>query len=74
MKDRVRNAIAEYDRRFWGTKQGQFNVGDLYSVCKSSDTTDYTDVAIQALKAGFMIGYRKGRADAKKAQEGRCAI
>ena len=74
MKDRVRNAIAEYDRKFWGTNQGQFNVGDLYCVCKSSDTADYTDVAMQALKAGFMIGYRKGKADTKKAQKGRCAI
>ena len=65
-RNRVLNAIAEYDRRFMNTKEGQFDLDDVFDCINAAETTDYADSTIQALKAGFIIGYHKGK------KEGRC--
>lgn len=73
MKERVKNAITEYNERFLNSNQGQFNLYDVFSVCQESNKYDYADVAANALKAGFIIGYRKGKKDANgRIRERRC--
>lgn len=65
-RDRISGAIAEYRRRFDidGRGEGAFRVSDLQTIRSISGGDMYTAVG-SALEAGFMIGYRKGRRDAK---------
>lgn len=69
MKNRISNAITEYDKKFWNSKEGQFDAKDLYDISQAVEFKgDYTDWAIKGLKAGFMIGYRKALRDVKRQQ------
>lgn len=69
MRNRISNAIAEYDKKFSNSKEGQFDAGDLYDIGQTVEFKgDYTDWTIKGLKAGFIIGYRKGLRDAARQQ------
>ena len=61
---RISNAIKEYKRRFIdGSNNGAFLVSDLHDIDNISG--DKYDLINNALMAGYMIGYRKGRRDAR---------
>ena len=67
MKNRIRNAVRLYDKKYGigsRSKEGQFLSYDFYTLMDMSDGDQY-EIASNALKAGFIIGYRKGKADKK---------
>ena len=70
MRD-INKAIADYKKKFGATnKGGAFYTTDLMQIRDTAegDTRGDRDFILisNALRAGFMIGYRKGKADAKK--------
>ena len=63
---RIMNAQKEYRRRKWNQNEAEFYVRDIEEVLDNCNMDAARAVEI-ALNAGFMIGYRKGRKDAKQA-------
>ena len=66
IKNRIENAVREYDRRYaYGSRQdGKFLVNDFRALLNMS--ADNYDIASNALKAGFIIGLRKGKRDSRR--------
>lgn len=68
MKDRMKTAVKEYDRKYGlgsRAKDGQFTTYDLKTLLDMSNFDSY-DLVTNALKAGFIIGLRKGKRDSRK--------
>lgn len=71
MRD-INKAIADYQKKFGGNTKngGAFYATDLMQIRDTAegDTRGDRDFILisNALRAGFMIGYRKGQADARK--------
>ena len=73
MRRNITKNIEEYNKRFGGTTgNGAFYATDLMQIRDTAedDTRGDRDFILisNALRAGFMVGYRKGQADAKKAK------
>jgi len=72
MERDLKKAIQEYDKRFNNAahNEGAFYAMDCYKIKEMSkgNTIDSLlyDAISNALKAGFMIGYRKAQRDARK--------
>lgn len=69
----MEKAINDYQKQFSGNSgSGAFyttDVKQIYDMAEGADLGDRDFMLISnALQAGFMIGYRKGKADAKKGQ------
>ena len=67
----IRKNIDEYNKKFGATnKGGAFYATDLMQLRDTAEGVTRGDrdfiLISNALRAGFMIGYRKGQADAKK--------
>ena len=69
MERRVIKAIQDYHDRFGGTQYGTFYTSDMY--CIDEISKDKFELIANALRAGFMIGYRKGKRDAAEKTAGR---
>lgn len=72
--NRIASAVAEYNRKFTNNKYGKgaFIVSDFYEIKELAEksgggycNTLYTAIDL-AIKAGFMIGYRSAKREAKK--------
>lgn len=67
----MEKAINDYQAKFGGnSKEGAFYMSDMLQIRDTAEGAvlgdrDYILIS-NALQAGFMIGYRKGQADAKK--------
>ena len=64
-------AIDDYKKKFSGkTAEGAFYTTDFMQIRDTAEGVTRGDrdfiLISNALRAGFMVGYRKGRADAKK--------
>ena len=66
MKDRIKNALTEYEKKFSKTRKGLFYPSDIMDTINNTEYKALTECAYTGLKAGFIIGYRKGLKDAKK--------
>lgn len=68
-RGRMANAIKQYKGRFLkegkNDNEGAFFLNDLYDIMDISGGDQY-DLVSNALMAGFMVGYRKGKSDAKR--------
>lgn len=69
----MEKAISDYQAKFGGNSgNGAFyttDVRQIYDMAEGADLGDRDFMLISnALQAGFMVGYRKGKADAKKGQ------
>ncbi len=67
----IKKNIEEYNKKFGGnTGNGAFYVNDVMQIRDTAEGNTRGDrdfiLISNALRAGFMIGYRKGQADAKK--------
>ena len=74
MRD-IKKNIEEYNKKFGGnTGNGAFYATDLMQIKETAEGERRGDrefvLISNALRAGFMIGYRKGKADARKAAKG----
>lgn len=75
MKERIKKAIAEYDRRYsnLNTTEAAFYAADfvqLFEISAAQDPRNFHyKLADNALKAGFVIGYRKAQADQRKKKQ-----
>ena len=74
MRD-IKKNIEEYKKSFEAANMGgAFYQSDVDQIRKTAEglPTGHRDFTLisNALRAGFMIGYRKGRADARKAAKG----
>lgn len=70
-KSRIAKAIKEYNGKHWKPNEAAFYPEDIREILEAQGITEkrkepIADALQDALKAGFMIGYRKGKADAKK--------
>ncbi len=68
-KDRMLNAIKGYERKFAGTKEGQFypeEVLALINLATDEHGTDICAAVTLALEGGYMKGYRKGYRNGRK--------
>lgn len=66
-------AIDDYKKKFGGgTAEGAFYTTDVKQIHDTAEGAAIGDrdfiLISNALRAGFMVGYRKGKADAKKGQ------
>ena len=73
MKDRVKKAVEDYNRKYMlsANNEGAFYATDINQIVEMTQpkgsVTDFTyALIVNALKAGFMIGYRKAQRDARK--------
>lgn len=75
MNNRIKNAVAEYQRKYEGQNgaEGKFYTADFYEVLELAQTdargsnADLLICAVfNALEAGYMIGYRKAKRDSRK--------
>lgn len=64
--NRIKNAINEYEKRSWKPNEANFRCEDIPHVIDATPNGTPAEIALMALEAGFMIGYRKGQRDAKK--------
>ena len=78
MNNRIRNAVAEYRRKYTGRtgEQGKFYTADFYEVlelaqedAKGSSADLIISAVFDALEAGYMIGYRKAKRDSRKRKD-----
>lgn len=64
--ERIKHALAEYNERYSdATPEGSFYVSDYYQL-RDIAGADPVTMVFRALEAGFMIGYRKGKRDARR--------
>lgn len=77
MNNRIKNAVAEYRRKYEGQNgaEGKFYTADFYEVLELAQTdargssADLLICAVfNALEAGYMIGHRKEKRDSRKAR------
>lgn len=68
MNHRIDKAIKEYEKKFYGTAKGNFTVRDLYEIKALTEDQSIYDALYEALKAGFVIGYRCSCGEIAKAQ------
>ena len=66
MKNRIENAVREYHSKKWKKTEAGFFFSDIDAIFQIYNNNGIYDAISDALYAGFMIGYRKGRKDAKK--------
>lgn len=76
MKRDITKSIEEYNKKFGGnTGNGAFYATDLTQIKETAEGETRGDrefvLISNALRAGFMIGYRKGQSDAKKREAAR---
>jgi len=65
MKRDLTKAINEYQKRLERGKAEKFFIGDMFQIRDISKGT--ADLTYNALRAGYMIGYRQAKKEAKKA-------
>jgi len=67
-QNRIAKALEDYEkkRKTWATQAGAFTCLDIPHVIQATEHETPAEIAEAALKAGFMIGYRKGQRDARK--------
>ena len=66
---RASKAAEEYDRKEWKKNEAAFYPTDIQDIYNHSKYKDISDLMAEALKAGFMMGYKKGLRDARKKAE-----
>lgn len=81
MENRIANALASFDKKFKSknTNEAAFYMNDIDQIIKAAganiyimhgstivSTDKFFDIVFLALKAGFMIGYRKAERDYRK--------
>lgn len=76
MKRDITKSIEEYQKKFGGaSNEGAFYATDFMQIRDTAEGVTRGDrdfiLISNALRAGFMVGYRKGRADAKKREVAR---
>jgi hypothetical protein len=69
----MEKAINDYKAKFGGNSaEGAFYMTDVMQIRDTAEGNTRGDrdfiLISNALRAGFMVGYRKGKADAKKGQ------
>ena len=67
----INKAIEDYNKKFGsGSAEGAFYCTDVEQIRQTAEGAQLGDrdyiLITNALRAGFMVGYRKGKADAKK--------
>ena len=67
MKTRASRAKEAYTRKKWKGNEAAFYPTDVYDIVENAEYKETACYVSDALRAGFMIGYRKGLKDAKKA-------
>jgi len=77
MKRDLTKAVAEYDRKFNNpqTGKGAFYLDDMEQIrnmskSKTGQGTSLYSAIGNALKVGFIVGYRTAQRDARKARKG----
>ncbi len=66
MKNRIEDAVKEYNSKDWKGTEAAFFASDLDSIYQIYKNKGIYDAIWGALEAGFMIGYRKGCKDKRK--------
>ena len=64
-KTRILKALEDYKAHKWTGTEAAFYTPDIQALC-DLEPNDRAAGIMYALQAGFMVGYRKGKADAKK--------
>lgn len=68
IEGRIRKAIAQYEKKFEAAEAGKYYTTDLIEV-REIGGGDLALTIAAGLKAGYMIGYRKGLKDGKAASK-----
>lgn len=68
MRD-LRKSIEEYQKKFYNSNSGCFYASDIEQIAQlatDSGRVDLYEAISSALQAGFMVGYRYGKKEARK--------
>jgi hypothetical protein len=63
---RASKALEDYERMDWKGTEAAFYPSDIQNIIDNAHFQETGGYVMDALHAGFMIGYRKGLRDARK--------
>ena len=77
-KNRIAKAIKEYNGKHWKPNEAAFYPEDIREILETQGMTEkrkepIADALQDALKAGFMIGYRKGKKEQNRKEKEQAA-